>query len=155
MRLLNLSGSRPHLGNMATGPRLAFLAAAVSIAAALAKVVFDRRPRRDALREILDRINLLRSRPDATQDELDYEFLSLAAFEAGQGVESGEGGPFGAVIVKNGDQGKEIVARAHNMVSPLQIRCGEELIMSLHSGSSYLLVQRWSPNMAVKMRSLI
>ena len=46
----------------------------------------------------------------------DYEFLSLAAYEAGQGVESGEGGPFGAVIVRNGDQGKEIVARAHNMV---------------------------------------
>eukprot|EP00243_Klebsormidium_subtile_P002698 TRINITY_DN15477_c0_g1_i1.p1 TRINITY_DN15477_c0_g1~~TRINITY_DN15477_c0_g1_i1.p1 ORF type:complete len:214 (-),score=6.21 TRINITY_DN15477_c0_g1_i1:100-741(-) len=105
---------------MAVGPRLAFLAVAVSIAAALARAVFDRRQRRDALGDILARIDVLRSRPDATQDELDYEFLSLAAFEAGQAVESGEGGPFGAVIVRNGDHGKEIVARAHNVVIATQ-----------------------------------
>ncbi len=40
------------------------------------------------------------------------EFMKLAVEEARKGVDSGHGGPFGAVIVKDG----EIIASAHNMV---------------------------------------
>lgn len=97
-------------------PRLAILAAEVSIVAALARAILSRRRPKDDLKVILARIDALKSKSNATQDELDYEFLSLAAFEAGQAVVSGEGGPFGAVIVQNGEHGREIVARAHNMV---------------------------------------
>ena len=57
-------------GNMVVGSRLAFLAAALSVAAALAKALFDRRQRRDVLGDILARIDALRSSPDASQDEL-------------------------------------------------------------------------------------
>lgn len=39
-------------------------------------------------------------------------FLSSAVEEAYEGVRSGEGGPFGAVVVK----GEEIVVKCHNMV---------------------------------------
>ena len=38
--------------------------------------------------------------------------MKLALEEARRGVKSGDGGPFGAVIVRNG----EVVASAHNMV---------------------------------------
>lgn len=38
--------------------------------------------------------------------------MALAVEEARRGVEAGHGGPFGAVIVRNG----EVVARAHNTV---------------------------------------
>lgn len=40
------------------------------------------------------------------------KFMELALEEARMGVESGDGGPFGAVIVCNG----EAIASAHNMV---------------------------------------
>lgn len=40
------------------------------------------------------------------------KFMELALEEARKGVKSGDGGPFGAVIVCNG----EVVASAHNMV---------------------------------------
>ena len=40
------------------------------------------------------------------------EFMQMAAEEAARGVQSGDGGPFGAVIVRNG----EVIARGHNMV---------------------------------------
>ena len=40
------------------------------------------------------------------------DFMQIAFEEAKRGVESGDGGPFGAVIVKNG----EVVAAAHNEV---------------------------------------
>ena len=40
--------------------------------------------------------------------------MEVAILEATEGVERGEGGPFGAVIVKR--ETGEIVARAHNMV---------------------------------------
>ena len=46
------------------------------------------------------------------EDEEDYRFLSVAAEEAELAVQTGDGGPFGAVIVRN----KQIVARAHNTV---------------------------------------
>lgn len=40
------------------------------------------------------------------------DFMSVAIKEAFSGMRKGEGGPFGAVIVKNG----KIISRAHNMV---------------------------------------
>ncbi|CAM6022842.1 unnamed protein product [Sphagnum balticum] len=46
------------------------------------------------------------------EDEVDYRFLSVAAREAEVAVRNKEGGPFGAVIVKDG----EIIAQAHNEV---------------------------------------
>ncbi|KAG0472122.1 hypothetical protein HPP92_016668 [Vanilla planifolia] len=48
---------------------------------------------------------------EAVMDE-DYKFLSKAIEEAYCGVECGDGGPFGAVIVSNG----EVVVSCHNMV---------------------------------------
>ncbi|KAJ8629054.1 hypothetical protein MRB53_024146 [Persea americana] len=44
--------------------------------------------------------------------ERDFKFLSTAIEEAYKGVDSGDGGPFGAVITCNG----EIVVSCHNMV---------------------------------------
>jgi guanine deaminase len=38
--------------------------------------------------------------------------MAIAVEEAKQGVQAGHGGPFGAVIVRNG----EVIAQAHNMV---------------------------------------
>eukprot|EP00897_Mesotaenium_endlicherianum_P009714 jgi/Mesen1/8771/ME000524S08065 len=46
------------------------------------------------------------------EDKEDYHFLSLAAKEAENGAQLKDGGPFGAIIVRNG----EIVAQAHNRV---------------------------------------
>lgn len=40
------------------------------------------------------------------------KFMEIAAQEAASGVKSGDGGPFGAVIVQNG----EVVAQGHNRV---------------------------------------
>lgn len=40
------------------------------------------------------------------------KFMKIAVEEAFEGMRKGEGGPFGAVIVKDG----EIIARAHNQV---------------------------------------
>ncbi|KAI5676361.1 hypothetical protein M9H77_07311 [Catharanthus roseus] len=48
---------------------------------------------------------------EAVQDR-DHKFLSKAVAEAYKGVECGDGGPFGAVIVRN----DEIVVSSHNMV---------------------------------------
>ena len=39
-------------------------------------------------------------------------FMKIAILEAKKGIKNGEGGPFGSVIVKNG----EIIAKAHNQV---------------------------------------
>lgn len=47
----------------------------------------------------------------AVQDR-DHKFLSKAVEEAYKGVECGDGGPFGAVVVHN----DEIVVSCHNMV---------------------------------------
>mmetsp|Transcript_24332 Transcript_24332/g.36505 ORF Transcript_24332/g.36505 Transcript_24332/m.36505 type:complete len:167 (+) Transcript_24332:76-576(+) len=41
------------------------------------------------------------------------KFMDIAVQEAKEGVERGEGGPFGAVIV---DKDGKVIARAHNMV---------------------------------------
>ena len=40
------------------------------------------------------------------------DFMRLACEEARRGIESGDGGPFGAVVLKDG----KVVASAHNMV---------------------------------------
>lgn len=47
----------------------------------------------------------------AVQDR-DHKFLTKAVEEAYKGVDSGDGGPFGAVVVHN----DEVVVRCHNMV---------------------------------------
>lgn len=47
----------------------------------------------------------------AVQDS-DHKFLTQAVEEAYKGVDCGDGGPFGAVIVHN----NEVVASCHNMV---------------------------------------
>ncbi|XP_011005683.1 PREDICTED: tRNA(adenine(34)) deaminase, chloroplastic-like isoform X4 [Populus euphratica] len=48
---------------------------------------------------------------NAVQDR-DHKFLSKAVEEAYKGVECGDGGPFGAVVVRN----DEVVMSCHNMV---------------------------------------
>ena len=40
------------------------------------------------------------------------EFMEIAVREAREGIRAGDGGPFGAVVVKNG----EVVASGHNCV---------------------------------------
>lgn len=47
----------------------------------------------------------------AVQDR-DHKFLSKAVEEAYRGVDCGDGGPFGAVVVRN----DEVVVSCHNMV---------------------------------------
>jgi tRNA(Arg) A34 adenosine deaminase TadA len=47
----------------------------------------------------------------AVQDR-DHKFLSKAVEEAYRGVDCGDGGPFGAVVVHN----DEVIASCHNMV---------------------------------------
>ncbi|KAJ0014995.1 hypothetical protein Pint_20560 [Pistacia integerrima] len=49
--------------------------------------------------------------PEAVQDR-DHKFLRRAVEEAYKGVECGDGGPFGAVVVCN----EEVVVSCHNMV---------------------------------------
>lgn len=49
--------------------------------------------------------------PSAVQNR-DHKFLSKAIDEAYNGVECSDGGPFGAVIVRN----DEVVVSCHNMV---------------------------------------
>lgn len=51
---------------------------------------------------------------EAVQDSLDrdYNFLSKAVEEAYKGVDCGDGGPFGAVIVRK----DEVIVSSHNMV---------------------------------------
>jgi tRNA(Arg) A34 adenosine deaminase TadA len=46
-------------------------------------------------------------------EERDHQFLTMAVDEAYKGVKLGEGGPFGAVIVKDGEV---VVCCAHNEV---------------------------------------
>ncbi|XP_024032398.1 uncharacterized protein LOC112094929, partial [Morus notabilis] len=48
---------------------------------------------------------------DVVQDR-DHKFLTQAVEEAYKGVDCGDGGPFGAVVVRN----DEVVVSCHNMV---------------------------------------
>lgn len=50
------------------------------------------------------------------EDEVDYRFLTIAAKEAESGVKLKDGGPFGAVVVRNGN----VIAQAHNEVLKLK-----------------------------------
>ncbi|GMQ07119.1 hypothetical protein CsSME_00051453 [Camellia sinensis var. sinensis] len=47
-----------------------------------------------------------------THLDRDHKFLTKAVEEAYKGVECGDGGPFGAVVVRN----DEVVVSCHNMV---------------------------------------
>ncbi|KAK8966296.1 hypothetical protein KSP40_PGU011080 [Platanthera guangdongensis] len=61
--------------------------------------------------EVDTEINILNI-PECIVGDKDHNFLSKAVEEAYNGVESGDGGPFGAVIVCN----DEVVVSCHNMV---------------------------------------
>lgn len=50
--------------------------------------------------------------PHSVVQDRDHEFLTKAVEEAYKGVENGDGGPFGAVVVHN----DEVVVSCHNMV---------------------------------------
>lgn len=63
-------------------------------------------------RELFLNMKKKRATSDDDEDEVDYKFLTVAAKEAETAMRKEEGGPFGAVIVRNG----EIVAQAHNEV---------------------------------------
>lgn len=63
-------------------------------------------------REVYMNIRKKRAEASENEDEVDYKFLSVAAKEAETAMRNKEGGPFGAVIVRDG----EIVAQAHNEV---------------------------------------
>lgn len=56
----------------------------------------------------IQEISLKKERSDMTKEE----FMQLAADEAESNLETNEGGPFGAIIVKDG----EIVGKGHNRV---------------------------------------
>lgn len=49
---------------------------------------------------------------DVAVQDRDHKFLSKAVEEAYKGVDSGDGGPFGAVVVHN----DEVVVSCHNLV---------------------------------------
>lgn len=49
---------------------------------------------------------------EATQTNRHHQYMQMAIDEAREGIRQGHGGPFGTVIVKDG----EVIARAHNMV---------------------------------------
>ena len=56
-------------------------------------------------------VKIVRSRK-SEDDDVDYHFLTVAAGEANLAAQLKHGGPFGAVIVRDG----KIIARAHNEV---------------------------------------
>lgn len=64
------------------------------------------------VRQVVLFLRKKRAGSDQNEDEVDYNFLTVAAKEAEVAMRKEEGGPFGAVIVRNG----EIVAQAHNEV---------------------------------------
>ncbi len=62
------------------------------------------------------------------------EFMKIAVEEALQGIKNGDGGPFGAVIVKNG----EVIASAHNEVLKNQDATCHGEIMAIRIASQKL-----------------
>lgn len=64
------------------------------------------------VRQLVLTIRKKKAELDQNEDEVDYNYLTVAAKEAEVAMQKEEGGPFGAVIVRNG----EIVAQAHNEV---------------------------------------
>ncbi|AZV46470.1 nucleoside deaminase [Nautilia sp. PV-1] len=63
-----------------------------------------------------------------------YKFMLEALKEAKKGVESGDGGPFGAVIVKDG----KIVGRGHNQVVGLKDPTAHAEIQAIRDASRNL-----------------
>lgn len=61
-------------------------------------------------------------------------FMKLAIEEAEKGIVKGEGGPFGAVIVK----GEEVVGKGHNQVIKLQDPTCHGEIMAIHDACKNL-----------------
>jgi len=64
------------------------------------------------VRQLVITIRKKKADLDQDEDEVDYNYLTVAAKEVEVAMRKEEGGPFGAVIVRNG----EIVAQAHNEV---------------------------------------
>lgn len=62
------------------------------------------------------------------------EYMEIAIAEARRGVESGEGGPFGAVIVRNG----VVVGRGHNRVVVTHDPTAHAEINAIREASSFL-----------------
>lgn len=62
------------------------------------------------------------------------EFMKMAAVEAESNVQTGEGGPFGAVIVKDG----KVIAKAHNEVLKQQDATCHAEILAIRQASKVL-----------------
>lgn len=62
------------------------------------------------------------------------EFLALALEEARAGIDENDGGPFGAVIVRNG----EVVSKAHNEVLKRNDPTAHAEILAIREASSIL-----------------
>ncbi len=62
------------------------------------------------------------------------EFMAIALEEARWGIENDDGGPFGAVIVRNG----EVVTRAHNEVLKRNDPTAHAEILAIREASSIL-----------------
>ena len=62
------------------------------------------------------------------------EFMKIAIHEARKGIRNGHGGPFGAVIVKNG----EVIAKGHNQVIKNQDPTCHGEMMAIHAACKKL-----------------
>ncbi|RYR38954.1 hypothetical protein Ahy_A09g044307 isoform A [Arachis hypogaea] len=83
---------------------------------------------------------------NAVQDR-DHKFLSKAVEEAYKGVECGDGGPFGAVVVQNDD----VVVSCHNMVlrntdptAHAEVTAIREVKLIVNSSSTNFLLDVWN-----------
>jgi guanine deaminase len=65
---------------------------------------------------------------------MDKKFMSLAIAEAEKGIRSGEGGPFGAVIVKDG----QVIGKGHNQVMKNNDPTCHGEIMAIHDACQNL-----------------
>lgn len=82
-------------------------------------------------------VTLLTAHPAAASAgaaENDGAYMRIAIEEAVHGVEIGEGGPFGAVIVKDG----KIIARAHNQVLVTHDPTAHAEVQAIRKASSLL-----------------
>jgi guanine deaminase len=65
---------------------------------------------------------------------MDKKFMSLAIEEAEKGIRSGEGGPFGAVIVKD----NQVIGKGHNQVLKNNDPTCHGEIMAIHDACHHL-----------------